>query len=87
MLSGSTVNCGMARPQVADRGDGLHIRRVAGNILNKQLLTVGGPPAWRLGGRLTTPPLQKVTMLIWNKEELPRHSKESVVILIHKTWL
>jgi hypothetical protein len=28
---------GMARPQVADGGDGLQIRRVAANILNKQL--------------------------------------------------
>jgi hypothetical protein len=29
----------MARPQVADGGDGLQIRRVAANILNKQLRT------------------------------------------------
>jgi hypothetical protein len=27
---------GMARPQVADGGDGLQIRRVAANIFNKQ---------------------------------------------------
>jgi hypothetical protein len=35
------VHChhGMARPQVADRGDGLQIWRVAANILNKQLRT------------------------------------------------
>jgi nitrous oxidase accessory protein NosD len=38
MLSGSTVN-GMARPRVADRGDGLQIWRVAANILNKQSRT------------------------------------------------
>jgi hypothetical protein len=30
---------GMARPQVADGGDGLQIRRVAANILNKQSRT------------------------------------------------
>jgi hypothetical protein len=30
---------GMARPQVADEGDGLQIWRVAANILNKQLRT------------------------------------------------
>jgi hypothetical protein len=32
------VHChhGMARPRVADRGDGLQIWRVAANILNKQ---------------------------------------------------
>jgi hypothetical protein len=31
----------MKLPQVADRGDGLHIWRVAVNILNKQSLTAG----------------------------------------------
>jgi hypothetical protein len=30
---------GMARPRVADRGDGLHIRRAAANMLNKQSRT------------------------------------------------
>jgi hypothetical protein len=47
----------MARPQVADEGDGLQIWRVAANILNKQWRTAdrGGPPAWGLGGGLTTP--------------------------------
>jgi hypothetical protein len=45
----------MARPQVADRGDGLKIWRVAANILNKQSLTGGGLPAWGLGGGLTIP--------------------------------
>jgi hypothetical protein len=35
------VHChhGMARPRVADRGDGLQIQRVAANILNKQSRT------------------------------------------------
>jgi hypothetical protein len=32
----------MARPQVAGRGDGLQIWRVAANILNKQSRTAGG---------------------------------------------
>ena len=36
--------------------------RVAANILNKQSRTAdeGGPPAWRLGEVLTTPPCQKM---------------------------
>jgi hypothetical protein len=39
---------GMARPQVADGEEGLHIRRIAENILNKQSGTADkrGPPAW-----------------------------------------
>jgi hypothetical protein len=46
----------MARPQVADGGDALQVWRVAVNILNRQSRTAykGGPPAWRLGVRLTT---------------------------------
>jgi hypothetical protein len=48
----------MARPRVADRGDGLQIWTVAANILNKHRgqPTVGGPPAWGLGGELITLP-------------------------------
>jgi hypothetical protein len=38
MLS-ETRHHGMARPQVADGGDGLQIRRVSANILNKQSRT------------------------------------------------
>jgi hypothetical protein len=51
---------GMARPQVADGGDGLQIWKVAANILNKQSRTAdrGGPPAKRLGVGLTTPRLK-----------------------------
>jgi hypothetical protein len=46
----------MVRPQVAEGGKGLQIWRVAANILNKQSWTAdkGGPPAWGLGGGLTT---------------------------------
>jgi hypothetical protein len=40
---------GMARPEVADGGDGLQIWRVAENILNRQSRT-----AWGLGVRLKT---------------------------------
>jgi hypothetical protein len=47
---------GMARPQVADGGDGLQIRRVAANILNKQSRTAGKgfSSSWGLGVGLTT---------------------------------
>jgi hypothetical protein len=47
----------MARPQVADGGDGLQIWRVAANILNKQsrIAERGVPPAWVFGIGLTTP--------------------------------
>jgi hypothetical protein len=52
----------MERPRVADGGDGLQIWRVAASILNKQSRTAdrGGPPAWRLGGRLKTHHRKKV---------------------------
>jgi hypothetical protein len=51
----------MARPQVADGGEGLQIWRVAANILDKQSRTAdkGGPPAWGLDGGLTTPHRKK----------------------------
>jgi hypothetical protein len=51
------VPCRMARPQVAERGEGLQIWRVAANILNKQLRTAdrGDPPTWGLGRGITTP--------------------------------
>jgi hypothetical protein len=47
---------GMARPQVADGGDGLQVWRAAANILNKKSRTAdeGGPSAWVLGVGLTT---------------------------------
>jgi hypothetical protein len=53
----------MARPQVADGGNGLRIWRVAANILNSSRgqPTRGGPPAWGLGMWLTTPHRKKVT--------------------------
>jgi hypothetical protein len=49
----------MARPQVADGGDGLQIWRVATNILNKQLRTVdkGWPSSLEVGrGANNSPP-------------------------------
>jgi hypothetical protein len=39
MLSGSLCHHGMARPQVADGGDGLQTWRVAAIIINKQSRT------------------------------------------------
>jgi hypothetical protein len=49
----------MARPQVADGGDGLQIWRVAAIILNKQLRTadMGWSFRWGLGVGLTLPHL------------------------------
>jgi hypothetical protein len=50
---------GMARPQVADGGEGLHIWRVAANILNKQSRTAdkGWPSSLGVGrGANTSPP-------------------------------
>ncbi|KAJ4439970.1 hypothetical protein ANN_08101 [Periplaneta americana] len=38
-LKASPYHHGMARPQVADRGDGIQIWRAAVNILNKQSRT------------------------------------------------
>jgi hypothetical protein len=56
-----TCHHGMARPQVADGGEGLQIWRVAANILNKQSRqpTRDGPPAWGLSVGLTTPHRKK----------------------------
>jgi hypothetical protein len=52
---------GMARPQVADGGDGLQIWRAAANILNKQSgkPARGGPTTWLLDVGLTTPQRKK----------------------------
>jgi hypothetical protein len=53
---------GMARPQVADGGEGLQIWRVAANIywiISRGQPTRGGRPAWGLGGVLTTPHRKK----------------------------
>jgi hypothetical protein len=51
----------MARPQVADRGDGLQIRRAAANILNKQSRTAdrAWPSSLRVGRGLTTSTVKK----------------------------
>jgi hypothetical protein len=54
---------GMARPQVADRGDGLQVWRVAANVLNKKPRTPvkvgegvgGGSSSVCLDAVLTTP--------------------------------
>jgi hypothetical protein len=51
----------MARPQVADGGDGLQIWKVAANILNKKSRTAdkGWSSSWGLGVGLTTPRRKK----------------------------
>jgi hypothetical protein len=53
------ISCchGMARPQVADKGDGFQIWRVAANILNKQSRTAERewPSTLVVGRGLTTP--------------------------------
>ena len=54
----------MARPQFADRGDGLEIWRIAANIFNKQSRTASGV-VLQLGGSvqgLTTPHHKKETV-------------------------
>jgi hypothetical protein len=52
------VHChhGMARPRVADKGDGLQIWRVAANTLNKQLRTADCGWFSNLGVGVTTSP-------------------------------
>jgi hypothetical protein len=56
---------GMARPQVADRGDGLQIWRVAANILNKQSRTADSGWSSSLGvGRGLTIPHRKTLYLL-----------------------
>jgi hypothetical protein len=53
----------MARPQVADGGEGLQIWRVAANILNKQSRTAdkGWPSSLGVGLGRTTPHRKKET--------------------------
>jgi hypothetical protein len=52
----------MARPQVADGGEGIHLRRVAANISNKQSRTAGKGWSSSLGVErgAKTPNLKKV---------------------------
>jgi hypothetical protein len=55
----------MTHPQVVDGGDGLQIWKAAANILNKYSRTAGrgSPPAWGLGGGLTTHHHKKSNLL------------------------
>jgi hypothetical protein len=55
---------GVARPRVADRGDGLQIWRVAANILNKQSRTAdsGWSSSLWVGRGLHPPPAVKLNI-------------------------
>jgi hypothetical protein len=55
----------MARPQVADGGDGLQIWRVVANMLNKQSRTADKkrPSSLELGVELTTPHHKKLSVI------------------------
>jgi hypothetical protein len=56
---------GMARPQAVDGGDGLQIRKIAANILNKQSRTAakGWSSSLRIVRGLTTPNRKKINFL------------------------
>jgi hypothetical protein len=79
MLSGVPCHHGMARPQVADRGDGLHIWRVAANILNKQSRTTNREWPSRLGVRrgAINPP-QKICIFVANYVQGPQKWTDSL---------
>ncbi|KAJ4427699.1 hypothetical protein ANN_25351 [Periplaneta americana] len=69
---------GMARPQIADRGDGLQICRVAVNILNKQSWTAdeGWSSSLGLGEGLTTHHRKK--QLVTYPYNKPRNGTDSL---------
>jgi hypothetical protein len=64
ILCGVPNHNGMARPQVADGGDGLQIWRVAANVLNKQSRTAskGWSSSLGLAVNLTTPHSKKISL-------------------------
>jgi hypothetical protein len=69
----------MARPQVADRGDGLQIWRVAANILNKQSRTADREWPSSLGvGRGLKTPHRKTLCLFAKYVQGPRNKTEGV---------
>jgi hypothetical protein len=61
VLSWSHFHHGTTRPHFADGREGLQIRGIAANILNKQSRTAekGWASSLELGGGLTTPHLKK----------------------------
>jgi hypothetical protein len=63
---------GMARPQVADRGDGLQIWRVAANILNKQWRTADRGWFSSLGVWWTANNPQHKNLIVANYLQAPR---------------
>jgi hypothetical protein len=84
----------MARPQVADGGDGLQIWSVAVDywINSRWLPTRGGPPTWRLGAGLTNSRRKKklVTkdhkkLRTW-KDSLDKRPKQKKMDMRFGTW-
>jgi hypothetical protein len=70
----------MAHPQVTGGGDGLQLRKVGANILNKQpQMTRGGPPACGLDMELTNPPPYKTSM--FKMSQSSRTWKQHIKIL------
>jgi hypothetical protein len=57
--------------RVADRGDGLQVWRVAGNILNKpsQTADMWWSPDWGLGERLSSPWIYKKEIRVGKAKE------------------
>jgi hypothetical protein len=69
----------MARPQVADRGDGLQIWRVATNILNKQSRTANREWPSILGvGRGANNPPQKIRIFVAKYVQGPQKLTDSL---------
>ena len=66
---------GTARPQVADRGDGCQIWRVAANILNKQSLKTdkGKSSSLGVGPRVNNPSYIRKLSYLERSDFLSRH--------------
>jgi hypothetical protein len=70
-VMGSSCHYGMVHPQLADRGDGPQMWRVAVNILNKPSWTVdrGWSSSLGVGWGLTTPPHHKTSNLLGTRPQ------------------
>jgi hypothetical protein len=90
------VHChhGMARPRVADRGDGLHIWRVAANILNKQSRTADSGWSSSLGfgwGANSPPPYNSIFVMNhcaqpWTRTDYLAQPKHQKMDMRFGTW-